>query len=455
MSRTVIIGAGIAGISAAYHLAIRAGRRDVILIDEREPLTLTSDKGTWGYRNWWPGPDDTMCRFVSRSIELLEGLAEESNDAFALNRRGYLFVTSDPTRVEEMRVTAHQVSSFGMGPVREHGTGGVATGSYAPAPPSEWRGQPTGADLLVGDDAVLAAFPYLALDSCGALHVRRAGTLEASLLGHWMLERAISAGVRLVRDRVTGIPSAGGRVNGVELLGGTTLACDEVVIAAGPLLDHAGRMLGLELPVFHELHAKLTLRDPARAVPRGAPFVISLDPMVLPWSDEERAQLARAEETRSLVAPFPGGVHVRPVDRETGTELFYIWTYDAERRAFSWPPVFDPWYGEVCVRGASRLVPGLAVYRGGAGLGTVDGGYYCKTIDNRPLIGPLPVEGAYALGALSGYGVMASASAAELLALHLEGAPLPPYAAALLPSRFDDPAYEARVAAWSGSGGQL
>ena len=40
----VIVGAGIAGISAAYHLAVKQGMRNVVMIDERDPLTLTSDK---------------------------------------------------------------------------------------------------------------------------------------------------------------------------------------------------------------------------------------------------------------------------------------------------------------------------------------------------------------------------------------------------------------------------
>jgi glycine/D-amino acid oxidase-like deaminating enzyme len=176
---------------------------------------------------------------------------------------------------------------------------------------------------------------------------------------------------------------------------------------------------------------------------------------MLPWSDEQRERLARAPETHALVEPFPGGVHVRPVERETGTEVYYIWTYDAEPRAFAWPPVFDPWYGEICVRGASRLVPGLGVYAGHASDGIVDGGYYCKTSDNRPLIGPLPIEGAFVLGALSGYGLMSSQGAAELLVAHLEGAALPAWASALLPSRYDDPAYEAWVREWAGKGGQL
>ncbi len=75
----VICGAGIAGISAAYHLAVHHGVRNVLLVDERPPMSLTSDKSTEAYRNWWPGPDDAMLRFMNRSIDLLEQL-DDAND---------------------------------------------------------------------------------------------------------------------------------------------------------------------------------------------------------------------------------------------------------------------------------------------------------------------------------------------------------------------------------------
>ena len=60
----VVCGAGIAGVAAAYHLAVRHGVRRVVLVDERPPLSLTSDKSTEAYRNFWPGPDDVMVRFA-------------------------------------------------------------------------------------------------------------------------------------------------------------------------------------------------------------------------------------------------------------------------------------------------------------------------------------------------------------------------------------------------------
>ncbi|MFP3853408.1 MAG: FAD-dependent oxidoreductase, partial [Anaerolineales bacterium] len=51
MLSIVICGAGIAGISTAYHLAVEHGISEILLVDERPPLSLTSDKSTECYRN--------------------------------------------------------------------------------------------------------------------------------------------------------------------------------------------------------------------------------------------------------------------------------------------------------------------------------------------------------------------------------------------------------------------
>ena len=82
----VICGAGIAGISAAYHLTVKHGINDVLIVDERTPLSLTSDKSTEAYRNWWP--DAAMVAMMNRSIDLLEEMAHETGNIFNLNRRG-------------------------------------------------------------------------------------------------------------------------------------------------------------------------------------------------------------------------------------------------------------------------------------------------------------------------------------------------------------------------------
>ena len=101
------------------------------------------------------------------------------------------------------------------------------------------------------------------------------------------------------------------------------------------------------------------------------------------------------------------------------------------------------------------MIPGLAAYVEQRPRALIDGGYYCKTPENRPLIGPLPVSGAFVLGALSGMGVMSSHASAELLAAHVTGDRLPVYAKWFLPSRYEDPEYQTLVEKWGPLVGQL
>ncbi|MDB4873765.1 MAG: dependent oxidoreductase [Gemmatimonadetes bacterium] len=428
----VICGAGIAGAAAAYHLAVTQQFSRVVLVDEREPFTLTSDKGTQGYRNWWPGPDDTMFKFVSRSIDLLEESARENGNVFRMNRRGYLFATADEDQMARLAATAHQVSGFGMGPVRMH----RSAATYAPAPSDGFEEQPIGADLLTGEQTC-GAFPFLAPDTLGAVHVRRAGTLNAVALGNWMITRAVAAGAQFVRGRVSAVATDGGRVREVRLADGSTIATDRFVIAAGPALHQVGRLLGLDLPVVHELHSKITIRDSGRAVPRDAPFVIWTDPVTVGGK------------------ALPGGVHMRPVDLAHGSELYLIWTYETDVRPYVWPPSFDARYPDVVLEGSARMIPAMSAYAGTGSTALLDGGYYCKTRENRPLIGPLPVEGAFVVGALSGMGVMSAHACGELVSAHVAGTALPDYARWFLPSRYDDPQYRALVEEWGPLVGQL
>src|SRR6266540_7262863 len=129
-SEVVICGAGIAGVATAYHLAVRRGVRGIVIVDERPPLTLTSDKSAECYRNWWPGPGNNMVALMDRSIDLLEELADESANVFRLNRRGYLFATAEPGRVDGFVRAADEAAALGSGPVRRHAT---ASSDYRPS----------------------------------------------------------------------------------------------------------------------------------------------------------------------------------------------------------------------------------------------------------------------------------------------------------------------------------
>jgi len=451
-AEVVICGAGIAGIAAAYHLAVRRGVRGVVLVDERPPLSLTSDKSTECYRNWWPGPGTDMVALMNRSIDLLEELARESGNAFRMNRRGYLFATADPAQVPVFVDRAREAETRGVGPMRVHPSG---SSDYRPAPADGFESQPTGVDVITDPALARRHFPYLAPDTLAVLHARRCGWFSGQQLGMYLLERAREAGVRFLEGRVERIDTTGGRVRSVAVSargGETTIGTQRFVDAAGPFFAPVARLLGVEVPVFCERHAKVAFNDTLGAIPRAAPMTIWTDPITLPWSDEERRELAASAEHKRLVEEFPAGVHGRPEGAGESPVVLLIWTYDIEPVEPAFPIAFDASYGEICLRGMSRMVPAMAGYLSRLPRVVIDGGYFTKTRENRFLAGPLPLEGAYVLGALSGYGLMASNGAADLLADHITGRPLPAYAPAFLLSRYDDPAYRERLERWGDSG---
>src|SRR5262249_47693836 len=148
------------------------------------------------------------------------------------------------------------------------------------------------------------------------------------------------------------------------------------VNAAGPYLGPVGRLLGVDLPVFSERHAKFAFNDVEGAIPRHAPLVLYADPVRLPWLPEERDELAGSPEHRHLLEEMPVGVHGRPEGGGESPAVLLIWTYDAAPVEPTFPITVDPAYAEILIRGMSRLVPALARYFGRLPRGIVDGGYY-------------------------------------------------------------------------------
>jgi glycine/D-amino acid oxidase-like deaminating enzyme len=389
---------------------------------------------------------------MNRSIDLLEELARESGNMFRLNRRGYLFATADADRVPAFVAAAEQAAALGAGPVRTHAHAG---GDYRPAPAEGFEEQPTGADVITDAATIRRHFSYLSEETVAVLHARRCGWFSGQQLGMYQLERAREKGVRLLAGRVEAVDTSGGRVRSVTVRtagGWQSISTPRFVNAAGPFVGQVGRLLGVDLPIFCERHAKVAFNDVLGAVPRSAPMTIWTDPVSLPWLADERLELARSPEHRYLLEPFPAGVHGRPEGAGESTAVLLIWTYDVEPVAPAFPIALDPAYPEIAVRGMSRAVPALGQYLSRLPRCFVDGGYYTKTRENRFLAGPLPVEGAYVLGALSGYGLMASSGAADLLADYISERPLPRYAPAFRLDRYDDLAYRALLDAWGDSG---
>lgn len=119
-------------------------------------------------------------------------------------------------------------------------------------------------------------------------------------------------------------------------------------------------------------------------------------------------------------------------------------------------PFVDEYYGEVVLRGMTAMIPGLKKYWNKASnprsttnpfIKAVVSGHYCKTPENRPVIGPIQdstIPNVFICGGLSGFGIMSSVAAGQLAASYVVDVPenqLPAYAAAFKPARFADAKY--------------
>ena len=449
----VICGAGIAGVSTAYQLAVRHGMKNIVLVDPLTPLTMTSDKSTECYRNWWPGPGNAMVGLMNRSIDILEELHHEAPGRLPMHRFGYLFATADSNSVTPMIASAQEISRLGAGPLRFHRTA-ATDADYIPVTGHDLRDAPAGADLFLDQALIRRFFPYLTERTVAVLHARRCGWFAAQQFGLYMLEQAVTCGVQLVRGNVENVSVVENQVRSVEVgLDGERQKIDtkRFVIAAGPFQQEVGRTIGVDLPVECELHLKVMFNDPKQIVPRKMGLLIWNDPVTLPWSEEEREVLSNTDETAWLMKQLPVGLHGRP---EGEGDMFLIqWAY---RKLEPVEPVFpiplDAELPEVALRGMGTVLPGLATYFDQIPRPFVDGGYYARTPENRPLIGPLPVEGAYILGGLGGFGMMSACGASDLLARHVTGGELPGYAGAFLLSRYQDPEYRETLRQWGASG---
>ena len=450
--KVVICGAGIAGVAAAYFLAVEHGVADVALVEPGNPLSLTSDKSTEAYRNWWPGPDRAMTAFMNRSIDLMEGIARATGNRINLNRRGYVFATADTGKIAFLDEMARSAETRGGGEARFHDS---ASSAYTPSPERGFEFPLTGADVITDAILIRRHFPYLAPETIALVHARRAGWLSAQQLGAVMLEAARGRGVKLVKGRVVDIETAGGRTRGVKVERDgevSSLDASHVVLAAGPMQKEVAQLAGIDLPIYAERHHKVSFFDPLGVSPQQAPMLIWLDAQHLPWSDEERIALADDPEAAWLLDEFPAGVHGRP---DGAGSMLALFNHHGEAVEPEFPlPEPPPNYAEITLRGMSTMVPSLKAYHGKPSRSYVDGGYYIRTRENRPLIGPVPVEGLLVSCGFSGFGVMASCAAGDLIARHITGGKLPDYAGAFLLSRYQDAGYRALLDTW-GDGGQL
>ncbi|PYN72079.1 MAG: FAD-binding oxidoreductase [Candidatus Rokuibacteriota bacterium] len=239
----VIVGAGIMGVSTAYHLA-RLGARRVVVLER-----------------------DTVC---SGSTALASGGIRHQYG----NRLGIELTTHSIVTYERFR------DEFGVDPnFRQHGyLILIATDDeLAIARRSIALQRSLGVDVQLLDAAATRSLcPYLNTDDLlGATYTPRDGYADPYLCATAIAARARDLGVVIKQQHeVHGFLRDGNRVRGVTTAAGM-LEAPTVVIATGAWSGVVGKLAGVDIPVRpHRRHKFMTAPFPAERIPAVTPFVI-------------------------------------------------------------------------------------------------------------------------------------------------------------------------------------
>ena len=237
----VVIGGGVIGVSAAFHLA-EAGVHDVVLLDRGALGSGSTCRAAGGVRAMFS--DEVIVRLGQRSLDALARFPEHPGQDIDLHRVGYLFLLDRPEHVRAMSDAVELQNALGV-PSRMIG------------PEEAQRLSP-----LISTDGLLAAAWSPTDGHC---------TPESVVLGYATGARRL--GARLLPScAVTDLVTEDGAITGVVTDRGT-VATDTVICAAGAWSQQVAAMAGVHLPVT-PLRRQIVVTEPVPDRPADLPMTI-------------------------------------------------------------------------------------------------------------------------------------------------------------------------------------
>lgn len=236
----VVIGGGVMGTSAAFHLA-EAGA-DVLLLERDELAEGSTSRAAGGVRAQFSDPVNITLGL--RSLEAFERFGTRPGAEIELAQTGYLFLLDDADDVAAYEASVAVQNELGV--------------------PSRMLDVAEACRLcpLVSSEGLL-----------GAVFGPRDGhcTPEAVVQGYAQGARALGATVAR-HCAVTGIDLAGDKIERVRTEHGD-VATETVVCAAGPWSAAVGEMVGVELPV-RPLRRQVLVTEPVPDLPPDLPMTV-------------------------------------------------------------------------------------------------------------------------------------------------------------------------------------
>jgi sarcosine oxidase subunit beta len=238
----VIIGGGVMGVSAAYHLALR-GCTDVVLL-ERGPFLGMEATGKCAGGIRYQFSTEINVRLSQLSLPMLERFHEELGQEIDLHWPGYLFLLDNETDLATFRRNVAMQNRLGV--------------------PSQIISRQEAHALapLLSMEDILAAAWHAGDGLADPNGVVQGYAMGARRLGAKTLTSVEATGVRVESGRVTAVETSRG-----------VIAAPVVIDAAGPWAGVVAAMAGVNLPIT-PLRRQIAVTTPLAGLPADFPFVI-------------------------------------------------------------------------------------------------------------------------------------------------------------------------------------
>lgn len=238
----VIIGGGVMGASAAYHLALR-GMKNIVLLEKEHFFGQGATGRCAGGVRYQFGTEINI-RLSIESLRMLGCFKDETGQDINYRKCGYLFVLTDEKDVTTFKHNVELQHNLGV--------------------QTEW---------LAGDE-VRRRLPLMRFeDALAGTYNQNDGLVDPNSVVSGYISAAQRMGVKVFNDEeVTGISVSGDRVTGVQTAHGS-IETRLILNTAGPWSTQIGQMAGVDIPV-QPIRRQMFTTTPLPEVPAGFPFII-------------------------------------------------------------------------------------------------------------------------------------------------------------------------------------
>ena len=333
-AKVVVVGGGVVGVSALYHLA-KKGLSDVVLVERKE---LTSGS-TWHAAGLLPlfNMSYSVGQLHKYAVDLYKKLEEETGQNVGFSVVSNIRLASTKDRMDEY----HQYA-------------GVA--------------QTIGVDVkFLTPDQVKEIWPLCRTDDLlGAIQHPEDGYIQPADLTQAMATGARNMGAEIYRNTaVVGIKQTKDGWT-VETDKGA-IECEHVISCSGNFARQTGKMVGLDIPAIPVEHQYIVTEahpDILKRKKEGLPEMGVL-------RDSDSRWYMREEAGGLILGPYEDGAPACYVDGPSKDSEYELFQEDLDRLAPH-------------IEGAIHRVPAF----GEVGVKKVYNGAICYTPDGNPIVGP-------------------------------------------------------------------